>query len=263
MIGQKRLVKKLKSYSIANLPHSILLLGESGCGKHTLIQELSTHFDLEIKDITEEISLETIEKIYTSSTASFYLIDINLINEKQQNIILKFLEEPSKNAYIFLISTSKAIVLETVLNRCMLFEFETYSKEELVQFLDFNTDVDKLLYYCHTPGQILKTSVETLNSIIDLCDNVIVNLRRAKYTNIFKISEKFNYKDNTDKFDVDLFFRVLLERIYLKFTTESDIILNRMYKVTSEQYKKLTDLRYNRECLMESFLSKLWKVCRT
>ncbi len=262
MVGQKNLVKKLKSYSIATLPHSILLLGEQGCGKHTAVQMMSEHYHLDVIDITDEISLETIENIYINSTAHFYLIDVNRINERQQNIILKFLEEPSINAYIILISTSKALLLDTVVNRCMSFEFEPYSKEELMQFLDFDSDVDKLLYYCHTPGQILKTSVESLNALVDLCDNIITNLRRARFTNIFKISQKFNYKEDTDKFEVDLFYRVLLERMFLRYSNEPDIIICKMYETASNSLKKLTDLRYNKECLVESLLQELWKVCR-
>lgn len=263
MIGQKNLVAKLKSYSVATLPHSILLVGEKGCGKHTAVQMLSEHLHLDVVDITEEISLETIENIYISSTAHIYLINMNMTNEKQQNIILKFLEEPSKNAYIILIATSKAILLDTVINRCVSFEFEPYSRDELIQFLDFDADVEKLLYYCHTPGQILKTSTKSLDALIDLCDNIITNLRRARYTNIFKISEKFNYKDDVEKFDVDLFYRVLLERIFLRYVDNHDKSLYMMYESVNNSLKKLMDLRYNKECLVESLLSELWKVCRS
>lgn len=262
MIGQTKLVSKLKSYSIATLPHSILLVGEQGCGKHELVRFMSEHFSISVKDITDDISLETIENIYISSSVCIYTIDVTKINEKQQNIILKFLEEPTNNTYIVLMSTSKSIILDTVINRCVTFEFEAYTRDDLLQFLSFDADVDKLLYYCHTPGQILNTTVEKLNATIELADNIIDNIRRARYTNIFKITEKLNIKDSADKIDISLLYNVLSERLFLKYVDNHDKTLYKMYEALSESHKKFIDTRYNSEYLMDSLFDDLWSVCK-
>lgn len=259
MVGQTSLIAKLKSYSIDTLPHSLLFVGDLGCGKHSLANLLSVHYNLDLVDITDSINLETIQDIYLCTVPRFYLIDANRITEKQQNIILKFLEEPTKNIYIILICTSKSILLETILNRCLAFEFVPYSKEELLQFLDFESDVEKLLYYCNTPGQLLSTNLKEVNSLIELSDNIVNNINKTRYSNIFKIIERLDVSNNVN---LNLFFRVLLDRIFLKIKDDTSKRYISMYKETSNTLKKLADLRFNREALMQNFLSKLWSVSR-
>ena len=62
-----------------------------------------------------------------------YIIDSSTISIKEQNIILKFVEEPLKNSYIIILKNSK--LLPTILNRCQKWKFEAYSKEELLLVL--------------------------------------------------------------------------------------------------------------------------------
>ena len=56
MIGQQELVNKFNSYTLETLPHTILLLGDRGCGKHLLVKVLE--FDAK----TLEIKNQEIEK---------------------------------------------------------------------------------------------------------------------------------------------------------------------------------------------------------
>ena len=135
MVGQDKLVAKLKSYSLTTLPHTIMLLGDSGCGKHTLVKELAEYLGLDVIDISNTISLDAILEINSRPIPTIYTIDCSLITERHQNIILKFLEEPSQYAYIFLLCTSKSMLLPTIINRCMIYEFEPYTRDVLSQFL--------------------------------------------------------------------------------------------------------------------------------
>ena len=72
MIGQEKLLAKLKSYSIATLPHSMLFIGNKGCGKHTLVKELEKYFKLKSIDISDSLELETIQEINVCSIPQFY-----------------------------------------------------------------------------------------------------------------------------------------------------------------------------------------------
>ena len=62
---------------------------------------------------------------------SIYLIDLNDFTEKQQNQFLKLIEEPSVNVYIALIAESEIGILDTILNRCIKYRLEPYTKAQL------------------------------------------------------------------------------------------------------------------------------------
>ena len=258
MIGQQNLVAKLKSYSIANLPHSMLFVGEKGCGKHTLVKELEKYYKLSAIDISDSLELETIQEISAGSNSHFYVIDMNKTNEKQQNVILKFLEEPTSNTYIILLTTSKSILLDTIINRCLTFEFEPYSQNELMQFLSFEEGIEILVEYCHTPGQVLSMSVEKIKTLLELCNNIINNIGKARFPNIFKISSKVIQEE----YDIDIFYNVLLERLEQSFLETQDNVYREMYNRTSESLKKHNDSRLNQELLLDSLVIDLHEVSR-
>ena len=87
MIGQDKLVTSLMAYVASDFPHDILLLGDRGCGKHTLVKDLGESFYLPVVDITDSISLDTITEISNRPIPTFYVIDCNMLTERHQNII--------------------------------------------------------------------------------------------------------------------------------------------------------------------------------
>lgn len=258
MIGQNNLIAKLKSYSIDTLPHSMLFLGEKGCGKHTLVKELEKHFKMSAIDISDSLELETIQEINTCANSHFYIIDMSKVNEKQQNVILKFLEEPTSFTYIILLSTSKSILLDTIVNRCMIYEFEPYSSQQLMQFLPFEEGIEILVEYCHTPGQVLSTSIEKIKNLIELCDNIAKNVGKARFPNIFKISSKIT----KEEIDLDLFYNVLLERLYRFFDETKNVVYKDMYNISSNALKKHNDTRLNQELIIDSLVMELHEASR-
>lgn len=261
MIGQDKLVAKLKSYSITTLPHSILLLGDSGCGKHTLVKELAESHNVSIVDITESISLDTLTEIYNRPVPTFYIVDCSKITERHQNIILKFLEEPSQYAYIFLLCASESLLLQTILNRCIKFKFEQYSRDVLRQFLNDNDD--RVLDVCTTPGQVLSIHANDLDELKKLCVTIITRIGNANYPNTLTIVRKINLKDEYDKFDINVFFNVLLNTIYDRVLVENcDKKLFLLYNLVVDYNKRLRDTRLNKELFLENFLTELWEFMR-
>ena len=83
------IIKIINNYNIDNLPHSIILCGKEGCGKHILGQYISDKFNLNVLDITDNLSEELINNIYRNSTPRLYQVDLRKITEKDQNILLK------------------------------------------------------------------------------------------------------------------------------------------------------------------------------
>ena len=89
MIGQKKLIEKINNCTIDSFPHSLILVGEEGCGKHTVIKYIADKFSFPVFDITENLDLETIEDISLSTSPVIYIINGDKINERQENVILK------------------------------------------------------------------------------------------------------------------------------------------------------------------------------
>ena len=128
MNEQLKISKLLEKLTIDTFPRTLMLLGEKGCGKHTLLKIISDKFNLKVNDITGTISLDTIQQIQLTVEPAIYVIDCNTIKVRDENIILKFLEEPLKNSFIILLCEYKEGLLPTILNRCQIWQFESYSE---------------------------------------------------------------------------------------------------------------------------------------
>ena len=259
MIGQESLKKELFSYNLTQFPKTLLFLGDSGCGKHTLTMELADNLHLPLVDITDIISSETLETIQLSALLTMYLIDLDKLTERAQNIVLKFIEEPSDTAYVILISSNENRVLDTILNRCYKCKFSAYSKEELKQITGEDVS-EELLSACSTPGQI-KLSQRHFVEIKQLCITIIARLDKANFSNALTIVNKINYKDEYDKYDLTVFLKVLLNELYLSYINGNNKSL-KLYNIVNAESKKLIDFRLNKEIFMQHLVTLLWKASK-
>ena len=113
----------------------------------------SGSFDLEktIKSGSEIIKIAQIRNIKTflsqksinSEKKVVLIIDAHLLNEAASNCLLKTLEEPSNG--IFILLTSKLnLLLETIISRCQIVRFRSFSSEQLKSILKEYFDTSKL-----------------------------------------------------------------------------------------------------------------------
>lgn len=256
MIGQEKLKKELFSQSLQYSHKTVLLLGEYGCGKHTLAKEYAEHLNIPLVDITEDISLELLETIQFSSLLSLYLIDLDKLTEQSQNVILKFIEEPADTAYIILLSSNENRVIPTVLNRCYKCKFEDYTREELVQITGIELS-DEILDVCTTPGQIRLVS-GYYTKLKDLCLTIVNKLSKAAFSNALSIADKINYKDEYDKFDLEVFLKVLKRELFISYLQGNNSAL-KLYNIIGVETQKLIDFRLNKEIFMQHLITLLWK----
>lgn len=263
MIGQRKLLEQLNKYTIDTFPRSMFLLGEKGSGKHTLINHISKNIlNLPVKDITENISNNLINEIYMNPQPYIYIIDMELMTEKESNTLLKLIEEPLNLSFLILIAESRNTVLNTILNRCFILEMQPYTKEELKQFTNNCANEDLILDVVRTPGKIINLNLNNIKDLYDLCTLMVNKLVNASYLNTLSIADKINYKDEYSKFDLNLFFDMLL---YVSLNSYIKDKINRAYDIylfTLNERKKLIDKRLNKELFMNNFLGNLWKVVR-
>lgn len=260
MVGQTKLFEQLKTYSLATLPHSILLLGENGCGKHTAANEVSNMFNLPLYDITEVLSAETIDEIKLRSTPAIYLINLDELSERSQNTLLKFIEEPGINAFIILVSSSKYGILETVLNRCLIYNFEKYSSKEISQIVQ-ETVPDDVLKICETPGQI-KVTLSNYTSLKENCVNLITNINTISFIDMLSLVDKINYKDEYNKFDFYVFLKMLRTMLYTRYVEQEVEEAVKLYNIVQAECQKLVDGRLNKKLFISHLLTCMWLAVR-
>jgi len=175
---------------ITNNNHPDFLIIEP---KSLLATKNSRSSDLEktIKSGSEIFKIAQIRNIKTflgqksikSETKIVLIIDAHLLNEAASNCLLKTLEEPSNG--IFILLTSKLNLLsDTIISRCLIFRFRSFSSKQINSILKEYLDTSKLQIKTKlqfedlinsangSPNQLLK-NIEIWN---DFSDEIISKL---------------------------------------------------------------------------------------
>lgn len=257
MIGQEKLIRKISTLTLDTFPHSVLLLGDSGSGKKTLINTIiATQLNLDVFDITDNISLDTIYDIYLKSDPYIYMIDMRKLTSKKENAILKLVEEPLKNSYLILLDSDKNNILPTIYNRCQVWEMEPYSKDILKQFL--TEDSYSLLEFCRTPGQIKmfqNQSSTVINDIDKTVDKIINVLGNSNFANILNISNRMNYKgEDNQKWNYDVFCRILILKVKDAYLQNKNEKLYNLFIETKKLQNNNLIPHINKQHLFENYL---------
>lgn len=241
-----------------NFPRSLLIIGEKGCGKSEAIQFISNKLKLVELDITEQISLDYIMGMYEKPEPYLYIIDGTKITIKEQNMILKIVEEPLKNAFIVIKCEVSNQILNTIYNRCQKLIFNPFSKEELREFCDDPF----ILELAKTPGQITGFKNSPIKDIIELCEKIIDKIGSANISNVLTIGDKLAFKQEKDKFDVDIFSSILIYSLNKRIKQNSELKYFDLYKLVSQwniDRKAPTVLQQN---LFENYLVKMYQLMR-
>jgi len=233
MVGQKKLFEKINNLSLKSLPHSLMLVGEYGCGKHLASDEISSKLGIPIKDISDSLNAETINNIYDMVTPQIYTINGDSITLKEESAILKFIEEPSKNAYIIIFCENRGRMLNTILNRCIIWEFEPYTMDELLSFAPSAST--ELLKVANTPGKLIEWSPQPISDIQEVCDNIINRMINANIPNALTLPDKIAWKEeDKNKYNKNLFLQMLLFTAKEKVIDDKDKIWYNVYVLTNK-----------------------------
>ncbi len=258
MIGQESIISKFELQILdKTFPRTILLLGEYGSGKHMLVDNLSNKLlHIPVEDITNKLSNEKLDEIQLCPLQKLYLIDGNYIDFKKQNILLKFFEEPLTNSFIVLLAESTLTLLPTILNRCQVYQMNSYSNSQLEEITGVNDAV--ILQYCRTPGKVLKFMQVDINTYLIYIDRMLTLLSRASWANILKLSENmyFNDKEKKDnKFSAELIFSLLKDRAADLYKNKSISFL--VCQKVCEFTNNLRIPNINKKQLFENFIFSL------
>lgn len=263
MIGQKNLLARLKLYTLDTFPRSSIIVGGAGCGKHTLVREIGENvLHLPVVDLTGNISNAIIDDIYRSTSPALYCIEVTALTEKEQNSILKFVEEPLANAFVVLLAVNTEAVLSTIFNRCIRFDLEPYSSDELRDFIPGDFDATILLNVIRSPGKLKECNIRIVPATINYAQNIACRLQEASYPNTLSITQRVNFKDEYDKFDLEILLNALAEALYTQYMQTNAPSSYKMYKLLLKHRKGLMDKRLNKECWLDNLLTALWLCSR-
>lgn len=255
MVGQNKLQKQFNNFTLNTLPHSMLFIGELGCGKHELCSLISNQFGLQLVQIDDKINYELIENLNNLVEPTLCIFNGKSITYKEEAILLKFIEEPHSNIYIAILCESIAFMLDTILNRCQIFRFEDYSIDELKSFMTSNnTDILKV---ATTPGKIKLWENAAFNDVYQYCNKIFEKIKCASLSNILNIVNKVNFDlDSLEKYEMTWFFAVLkycaFERVLNNFPNATQ-----QYQITNKFLNSLTIPHINKKQLFEHYLYEL------
>ena len=156
-------------------PNSLVSEKISQSADHKEIKKTGT----EIIKIAQIRNIKTFigQKSINSGKKIVLIIDAHLLNEAASNCLLKTLEEP--NNAIFILLTSKLnLLLETIISRCQIIRFRSFSRNQINSILKDYLDPSKLDINSKfkledlinsangSPGQLLK-NIEIWNEFSD------------------------------------------------------------------------------------------------
>ena len=213
-----------------------------------LATKSSGSFDLEktIKSGSEIIKIAQIRNIKTflsqksinSEKKIVLIIDAHLLNEAASNCLLKTLEEPSNG--IFILLTSKLnLLLDTIISRCQIVRFRSFSSKQIKSILKEYLDTSKLKINTKlkfedlinsangSPNQLLK-NIEIWNDFSD----EIINKLDTPIKNSLEILEISKLISEKLEIYQQIYLVNLIQNIWWRKTKNIDLI------------KKLENLKY-------------------
>ena len=255
IVGQKKIKEFILNKTLEIFPKSLLLIGEKGCGKHFISQIIAEYFQLPLVDLTTSVNQETISSLYVTTTPMFYLVDVDKLTEKEQNVLLKTVEEPSSPIYIILVTSKPNLVLDTIKGRCFQLTFEPYTEAELVTFAP---QLDGQFFrYCKTPGRVLIGNTTNISDLVAYCNHIIEKFEIASLVNCLNICDKIAFKDEKDKYNLDLFIDVLLDCLKTKIISGISNLMTMYNQIIKYNNKRLSVPNINQRNLFEALLVEM------
>lgn len=86
----------------------------------------------QIRAVKQDLSLSAIE----SESKVFVIQQAERMTPGAANSLLKFLEEPNANVYLFLLTTQREGILPTIRSRCQIVHFPALNQEQMLQALE-------------------------------------------------------------------------------------------------------------------------------
>ena len=151
-IGKRTFLNKLVKnilnieFKDNNLDHHLNLFKNN---THPNIKIIEKEIDSKTGKIKSNITIEQIRRLKTflnstttiQNSSKIVIVDsADYLNISSANSMLKILEEPKENTYIFLISNQISLLLPTIRSRCLKIKFNTHNLTNFTNIIKDNID---------------------------------------------------------------------------------------------------------------------------
>ena len=151
-IGKRTFLNKLVKnilnieFKDNNLDHHLNLFKNN---THPNIKIIEKEIDSKTEKIKSNITIDQIRRLKTflnstttiQNSSKIVIVDsADYLNINSANSMLKILEEPKENTYIFLISNQISLLLPTIRSRCLKIKFNTHNLTNFTNIIKNNID---------------------------------------------------------------------------------------------------------------------------
>lgn len=266
MIGQKKIIERINT----NIPNPLLIIGSYGMGRYTVTEEIINKLEFDkVNYITEKFTVEDIDNLYITTSPQVIVIDITNLSvgkriDTLQNSILKFLEEPPKSSQIIVLAEDKGQVIDTILNRCQIWEMEPYSCEELKEIGEGRVDniPEAILSgIIKTPLNVLSFKPDTLNEVITLSETIVTKIAVANVSNTLSLVDRVDISDKT-KLSLSMLLDGIIYHLSRFCINDFNPSMLEGIKRTHRLQHDLTVLGINKKYLFENYLLDMKDILR-
>ena len=267
MIGQKQLLSDIQALiDRQRFPRFTIFVGKKGSGRKTAAKEIAKKLDnisvIQLPDVKVDTIRDMIDKAYTIPYSYLYIIpDAENMSLAAKNAILKVVEEPPNNAYFVMTVQDESQLLTTIKSRGTIFRMNTYTPSEIGEYAECSSmdDAEIITSVCEVPGDVDIIKTYEPVKFYAFVENVVENIAETSGANSFKISNKINFKDDPEKYDLGIFWRTFM-LVCLHKVKENPLRLAKGVQTTSEYLKELNVTGINKSALFDTWILAIREV---
>lgn len=230
IIGQKQNIITISNWQV--IPNFMIVTGESGSGKKTLVKYIANEFNAEL--VVSGNKIDDIRNIISDSTQlvrhRIYMLSGSNMSLSAKNTLLKITEEPPPNCHIAVLVQTEQELLDTLISRSQLLTVLPYTVEEVIQYLEevgiSHEQAIKYSKLSNSFGDFNKLLKYGIEEYLEKTEFFLDNIWKVSYANALKIADwlKLSKKDEDDesKLDCELFVSAVYNYFYLQCLENSD-----------------------------------------
>jgi DNA polymerase III, gamma/tau subunits len=220
MIGQegtKGIIDRITIVDFLRKP--IILIGDKGQGKKTLIEYYKTNLEATLSEDVIKIVVGTgvddiravIDLALTQSKPILIAIpDLDTANIAAKNALLKIIEEPPLNMYFIMTVSDESGLIDTLCSRSYLIWLDKYTETEIEKMLENegNKNLYRLQDIFRNYGDIKRAAECDCNYLIQTADKLFEHIATLSEGNLLKINTFMEHtKDAPNPIPTVLFMR--------------------------------------------------------
>lgn len=263
MIGQKRNLELIDKWIADGCPQFFCIVGSRGSGKRLLANYIATKLGLTVAEVG--IKVDDVRDVINSATqyGGFYTFaDADTMSANAKNALLKITEEPPKNSYFVVTVQDESSLLDTIKSRAQLIRMEPYTEKDLIDYgCKFpNCELLNLVISIASTPLEMELLMQYGTEFIDYVQLVMDNIREVEPANAFKSADRLALKNEEDKYDLTLFFKVFMALCRAKLVTLYDTEYAEMLLATSAHLSKLDKLGVNKQQLYDDWVFEVRSI---